>query len=104
MPSTKQSELVKPDESSPAVFVLLPAPLVSLFPDSARLVELSASSVAEMIDQLDSRWPGMRDRVCDSTPAIRPHINIYVEGERANLETRLPPGAEITVMTAISGG
>jgi len=57
-----------------------------------------------MIDALESRWPGMRDRVCDSTPAIRRHINVFVEGDRATLETRLVAGAEVTILTAISGG
>ena len=57
-----------------------------------------------MIDRLDARWPGMRDRLCDSTPAIRRHINVFVDGERARLETRLGPGAEVYIMTAISGG
>ena len=46
----------------------------------------------------------MRDRLCDSMPGIRRHINIFVEGERATLETRLTPGAEVFVLTAISGG
>ena len=60
--------------------------------------------VGEMIDALDARWPGMRDRLCDSTPRIRRHINVFVEGGRATLETRLAPGAEVIVITAISGG
>jgi len=88
----------------PPVAVLLPAVLVNLFPGSVRRVELSASSVADMIDALDRRWPGMRDRLCDSRPGIRRHINVFVEGERASLETRLAAGAEVIVMTAISGG
>jgi molybdopterin converting factor small subunit len=65
---------------------------------------LLALSMGEMIDGLDARWPGMRDRLCDSRPALRRHINVFVEGRRANLETRLAPGAEVTVLTAISGG
>jgi hypothetical protein len=78
--------------------------LVNLFPGAVRRVEVSAATVGEMIDAMECRWPGMRDRVCDSTPAIRRHINVFVAGERATLETRLPPGAEVIVMTAISGG
>ena len=65
---------------------------------------MSAKTVGDVIDALDSRWPGMRDRICDSTPGIRRHINVFVEGERASLQTRLAPGAEMMVMTAISGG
>jgi hypothetical protein len=46
----------------------------------------------------------MRDRLCDATPALRRHINIFVEGRRARLDTRLPPGEEVVILTAISGG
>ncbi|MEX0957495.1 MAG: hypothetical protein WDZ83_20045 [Rhizobiaceae bacterium] len=57
-----------------------------------------------MVDALDEQWPGMRDRICDTRPAIRKHMNIFVEGERATLETPLSPGADVYVLTAISGG
>ena len=56
------------------------------------------------LEALDARWPGMRDRLCDSRPAIRRHINVFVNGDRATLATKLPPGAEMVVTTAISGG
>lgn len=65
---------------------------------------LTASTVDAMIGALDARWPGMRDRLCDSTPRIRRHINIFVDGRRATLATPLAPGAEVIVLTAISGG
>jgi molybdopterin synthase sulfur carrier subunit len=90
--------------AAPAVVVTLPANLVRLFPGAVRRLEVPASTVREMIDVLDVRWPGMRDRLSDSSPAIRRHINVFVEGRRATLETRLSPGAEVTVLTAISGG
>jgi molybdopterin converting factor small subunit len=93
-----ESQLARP------VVVTLPANLVRLFTGAVRRVELPAASVGEMIDGLDARWPGMRDRLCDSRPAIRRHVNVFVEGRRATLETRLAPGAEVTVLTAISGG
>ena len=84
--------------------VRLPGVLVDLFPGSLRRVEMQAETVAGMIDALEARWPGMRDRLCDSTPAIRRHINVFVDGERARLETPLLPGTEVFVLTAISGG
>jgi sulfur-carrier protein len=94
----------KTARGAPAVVVTLPANLVRLFPGAVRQVELPVSGVGEMIDALDARWPGMRDRLCDSRPAIRRHINVFVDGRRATLETPLAPGAEVTVLTAISGG
>jgi molybdopterin synthase sulfur carrier subunit len=95
-----------PDDqvSSAPVVVTLPAVLVRLFPTAERRVEVAAATVGEVIDALDTRWPGMRDRVCDSTPRIRRHVNVFVDGRRATLETRLMPGAEVFVLTAISGG
>jgi molybdopterin converting factor small subunit len=84
--------------------VRLPGVLVDLFPRATRLVEMSASTVDEMMDELDRRWPGMRDRLCDSTPAIRKHINVFINGERARLDAPLEPGTEVFVITAISGG
>ncbi len=97
-----------PDErsaSAPApVSVTLPTILLRLFPGSVRRLELPAATVAEVIDALDRRWPGMRDRLCDSRPRIRRHINVFVAGERATLETPLSSGTEVIIMTAISGG
>ena len=46
----------------------------------------------------------MRDRLCDTSPAIRRHINVFVDGKRATLATRLRPGDHVFVLTAISGG
>lgn len=86
------------------MLVRLPTVLTILFPGSSPRVELRAGTVAEAIDGLNQRWPGMGDRIRDSSPAIRRHINIFVDGRKARLETRLAPGMEVFVLTAISGG
>ncbi|HVA15294.1 MAG TPA: MoaD/ThiS family protein [Stellaceae bacterium] len=87
-----------------SVTVTLTPALMRLFPGCSRQLALGAATVAEVIDALDARWPGMRDRLCDSTPRIRRHVNVFVGGERAALETPLAPGADILIVTAISGG
>ena len=98
----------KPEErdagAAGSVTVVLPAALVRLFPGAVPRAEVAASTVTEMLDALDASWPGIRDRLRDSSPAIRRHINIFVEGERATLETPLTPGATVFVLTAVSGG
>lgn len=93
-----------PRPAPATVTVTLAPALVALFPGSDRCVEVPAGTVREMIDVLDSRWPGMRDRICDSTPRIRRHMNVFVDGRRATLETCLTPGTSVFVLTAISGG
>lgn len=98
------SRAAERDPHSPWVNVTLPSALMGLFPGCERALTVSAASVGEMIDALDARWPGMRDRLCDSTPRVRRHINIFVADERATLETPLFPGTDVLIMTAISGG
>ena len=89
--------------SAPAL-VRLPVLFAGLFPTAERVVELDVGSVDELFDALDGRWPGMRDRLCDSTPAIRRHINVFIDGKRAILDTPIRPGTDVFIVTAISGG
>lgn len=86
------------------VTVKLAGALVHLFPGAPRVLSVPAATVDEMIDALDAEWPGMGDRIRDSSPAIRRHMNVFVEGKRAALDTLLAPGTEVFVLTAISGG
>ena len=87
-----------------AVTVILPRSLVSLIPGTSRSTEIEAGSVAEAIDRLDELTPGLRNRIVDSGPVIRTHINVFVDGRIAALETPLGPNATIHVIPAVSGG
>jgi molybdopterin converting factor small subunit len=82
----------------------LPSTLPPLFPGLPRRLELDVGTVAEALDQLDDRWPGLRDRLCEPGPALRQHIHVYVDRERAALETSLEKRSRVDVITAISGG
>jgi molybdopterin synthase sulfur carrier subunit len=84
--------------------VHLPVTLPPLFAGLPRRLELDAASVAEAIERLDERWPGLRDRLCEPGPVLRPHINVYVDRERAVLETPLDASSRVDVVAAISGG
>ena len=78
--------------------------LLRLFPDAQARLDIEARNICELIDALDARWPGMGDCIRDSSPAVRRHVSIFVEGRRATLDTKLPPGADVFILTAISGG
>ncbi|MFL5680556.1 MAG: MoaD/ThiS family protein [Chloroflexota bacterium] len=84
--------------------VLLPRSLLALFPGTPRSVDIDGATVREVIDGLEQQVPGIRDRLCDAGPAIRTHINVYVAGERAALDTTVPAGATVHVIPAVSGG
>ncbi|MEO1280662.1 MAG: MoaD/ThiS family protein [Pseudomonadota bacterium] len=89
---------------SPRVRVVLTGALLRLFPGARSNIDVRAATVDELLSVLDRQWPGMRDRLTDTTPGIRRHINIFVDGKRASLETPLVDGATVYVLTAMSGG
>jgi molybdopterin converting factor small subunit len=82
----------------------LPTTLPPLFNGLPRRLDIDAATVAEVIERLDERWPGLRDRLCEPGPALRPHINGYVDRERAGLDTALEARSRVDVIAAISGG
>ena len=84
--------------------VHLPRSLVALFPGTPRRLEARGGTVAEVIADLDTQVPGMRNRLLDAGPAIRTHINVFVAGERATLATPVASDAVVHVIPAVSGG
>ncbi len=82
----------------------LPPTLTPLFDGLPRRVEVDAATVADALDELEERWPGLRDRLCEPGPALRQHIHVYVDRERAELDTKLEPRSRVHVVAAISGG
>jgi molybdopterin synthase sulfur carrier subunit len=84
--------------------VHLPGTLMPLFADLPRHVEVSAATVDEAVSELERRWPGLRDRLCEPGPRIRTHIHFYVDQQRASLETPLDERSRVEVIAAISGG
>jgi molybdopterin converting factor small subunit len=84
--------------------LFLPSTLSPLFAGLPRRLEVDAGTVAEVLDQLDERWPGFRDRLCEPGPALRQHIHVYVDRQRAGLDTALAAGSRVDVIAAISGG
>jgi molybdopterin synthase sulfur carrier subunit len=84
--------------------VHLPSTLTSLFADLPRHVDVDAATVREALAELDQRWPGLRDRLCQNASGLRPHIHVYVDRERAQLDTELGAVSRVDVIAAISGG
>jgi sulfur-carrier protein len=84
--------------------VHLPTTLMPLFAGLPRRLDLDAATVDEAIGQLNDRWPGLRDRLCEPGPTIRMHIHVYDDGERAQLDTPIPERSRVAVIAAISGG
>ena len=84
--------------------VLLPTPLAD-YTAHRREVEADGATLAELLADLDRRYPGLRFRVIDEQDAIRPHIKIFVNRVQApTLALGLQPADEVLVVAALSGG
>jgi molybdopterin synthase sulfur carrier subunit len=84
--------------------VWIPAPLRSLT-NGQEKVDVAGTLVAQVIDELDRLFPGMRNRLADGD-ALRPGIAVVVDGEVARLGLRQPVSAtsEVHFLPAMSGG
>jgi len=87
--------------------VRIPAPLRKLTKDQA-IVEVEGSTVEDVLKNLDSSYPGLKDRICDESGEIRRFINIFVNGEdirfKEGSKTGIEEGAEVSIIPAIAGG
>jgi molybdopterin synthase sulfur carrier subunit len=94
-----------PEAGAPAAIVVhLPRSLVALFPGAERAMPATGHTVLDVIRDLDRRVPGIGNRILDAGPVIRTHLNVFVDGERASIDTPVGPGARIHVIPAVSGG
>ena len=61
------------------VQVKVPTPLRK-YTAGAGAVEAQGNTVAALVDDLDKRYPGMKDRICDEAGQVRRFVNIFVNG------------------------
>jgi molybdopterin synthase sulfur carrier subunit len=89
------------------VKVRIPTPLRKLTHDE-EIVQVGAATVGAAIAELQSRYPGIKERLTDDAGNVRRFVNVYVNEEDIrflqNQETPLKNGDEISIIPAIAGG
>ena len=89
------------------IVVRIPTPLRKLTGEEA-VVAGEGSMLAECIDGLEARYPGMKERLCDETGDLRRFVNVFVNGEdvrfQDGLATPLSGGDEVSIVPAVAGG
>jgi sulfur-carrier protein len=91
------------------VTFMIPGPLRELAVNRGEVrVDGAAGSVSDALSLLWDECPALRDRVVTELGELRPHINIFVDGESirysGGFETAVRDGAEIFILPALSGG
>ena len=81
----------------------------TLRPDvgGARHVEAEGATVRDLLDDLTSRFPSLRDQLVEDGD-VAPFVNVYVEGEdvrtREGIDTEVRPGSTVILLPAMAGG
>ena len=84
--------------------VTLPSPLLG-YTANRRQVEAEGATLAELLADLDRRYPGIRFRMIDEQGAVRPHIRLFVNRSlERSIDAAIQPGDEVLVVAALSGG
>ena len=90
-----------------AITVLIPTPLRNLTSDQDS-VEAAGSTIREIFDDLESKHPGIGERLCDETGEIRRFVNVYLNQEDIRFidgkDTAVSDGDEVSIVPAIAGG
>ena len=89
------------------VQIRIPTPLRKLTHDE-EVVETNAETISDAITDLESRYPGLQERLLDDDGQVRRFVNVYVNEEDIRFlqekETPLKDGDEVSIIPAIAGG
>src|SRR5262249_44490485 len=87
--------------------VRIPTPLRKLTKNQEE-VSAAGHTVGEVIADLEKNFPGIRERICDESGAVRRFVNIFANDEDIrflqNLETPVKDSDELSIVPAIAGG
>jgi sulfur-carrier protein len=89
-----------------AIEVRVPT-ILRQYTDGAKVVEGSGDTLDALIDDLESRHPGLRDRLIENG-GLRRFVNVYLNDEDVRfldgLKTAVADGDSVTVLPAVAGG
>ena len=90
-----------------AVQVRIPTPLRK-FTGGQEAVAAEGGSIGEIIEDLEAKHPGLKDRICEENGNVRRFVNVYVNGDDIrfldNLGSAVKDGDEVSIVPAIAGG
>ncbi|HEX2240283.1 MAG TPA: ubiquitin-like small modifier protein 1 [Actinomycetota bacterium] len=90
-----------------AVEVRIPT-VLRKFTEGRSSVELEPGTLADLIEQLESQYPGLRGQLRDDSGQLHRFVNVYVNDEDARyldkLETKVSEGDAVSLLPSVAGG
>ena len=91
-----------------SVSVRIPTILRTYTGGESEVARRAATTLAAVLDDLDSNYSGIKGRILDEQGELRRFVNVYVGNDDVrfldNLETATPDGTQISVIPAVAGG
>jgi MoaD family protein len=90
-----------------AIEVKVPT-ILRTYTGGAKAVDGKGETLAELIDDLDTRHAGIKGRLVTDEGALHRFVNVYVNDEdvrfTGSLDTKLTDGDAVTILPAVAGG
>ena len=91
------------------IVIRIPTPLRRVTNGQSKVeVELEAGNLGEIIERMESDYPGFKERLVDEDGELRYFVNIYLNGEDVRflqgMETSTKTGDELSIVPAVAGG
>ncbi|HVL32480.1 MAG TPA: ubiquitin-like small modifier protein 1 [Actinomycetota bacterium] len=90
-----------------SITVRIPTPLRSATGGESE-VPVDAATVREMLEALEQKYPGIRQRLCEENGEVRRFVNVFVGDEDIRflqgLQTPIPDGTSVSIIPAVAGG
>ena len=87
--------------------VKIPTPLRKLT-NNETSVDADGTTVEQIVESLESAYPGMRERLVDDNGDLRHFVNIYLNGEDIRyidgLKSSVSDNDELSIVPAVAGG
>jgi len=87
--------------------VRIPTPLRK-FTGGSEEVAVEGATITQIVANMETNYPGIRERLCEADGRVRRFVNIYVNGDDIrflkNLDTEVTANDEVSIVPAIAGG
>jgi molybdopterin converting factor small subunit len=109
MVSASEPAIIAPDNEEHPVSISVRIPtILRTYTGGASEVTADGGTLAELLDDLEANYAGIRARVLDDNGEIRRFVNVYVGNDDVRfldgLKTPVTEGAQVSIIPAVAGG
>ena len=87
--------------------VRIPSPLRK-YTNSQSKVQANGATINEVIEDLETQYPGVKSRLCDDSGQIKRYVNVFINGDEIRTlqgaDSSVGENDEVSIVPAMAGG